>query len=247
MVASSMTELRLSLEEEAQVLAERRDLLQEELAEVERQLEARRNAVEHLALIRPLVPLPRPEAEPVAPVEDVAPVEPAAEAEPVAETETVAEIEPVAEVEPAPAVETTAATTRPARKKRQPKPASGEQEGIAATPARKTPAAKKPAKKTARAKASRVAKAAAEPVPMPAPEPVAESAPERPVRTHLRDEIAALLEATGEPMNVRQLTEALGEIATKSRMESVRTSTEGLVKAGRATKTGRGLFTGPTA
>lgn len=63
-------------------------------------------------------------------------------------------------------------------------------------------------------------------------------------RGSLREEIAALLEATGEPMNVRQLTEALGREATKGRMENVRTSTEGLVKAGRAVKTGRGLYIG---
>jgi hypothetical protein len=67
----------------------------------------------------------------------------------------------------------------------------------------------------------------------------------RPARTHLRDEIAALLEDSGEPMNVRQLCEALGESATKNRLESVRTSAEGLVKAGRAAKAGRGLFAAP--
>ncbi|MGW1997675.1 helicase associated domain-containing protein [Embleya sp. NPDC001921] len=56
----------------------------------------------------------------------------------------------------------------------------------------------------------------------PTTKPVPEPATGRPVRTHLRDEIAELLDKTGEPMNVRRLTEALGETATKSRMESVR-------------------------
>src|SRR3954451_17215749 len=55
MVASSVEELRASLEREAEELAERRERLEGELAEVERQLAARLNAVQHLALIRPLV------------------------------------------------------------------------------------------------------------------------------------------------------------------------------------------------
>ncbi|WP_331773145.1 hypothetical protein OG948_58040 (plasmid) [Embleya sp. NBC_00888] len=46
-------------------------------------------------------------------------------------------------------------------------------------------------------------------------------------------------------MNVRRLTEALGENPTKSRMENVRTTTEALVRNGRAAKAGRGLFTRP--
>ncbi|MFI1385921.1 hypothetical protein [Embleya sp. NPDC020886] len=104
-----------------------------------------------------------------------------------------------------------------------------------AKPARARPAHAAPV--TAPAKKTRARKA---PTAKPIPDPVTG----RPVRTHLRDELAELLERTGEPMNVRQLTEALGETATKSRMESVRTSTEGLVKAGRAVKAGRGLFAG---
>ncbi|MYS80891.1 hypothetical protein [Embleya scabrispora] len=265
MVASSVDELRISLEKEATELAAQRDRLREELVDVERQLAARLSAVEHLALIRPLVPLPRVEGEAVAPVE-VAPVE----AEPVVEApvevapaeeapaeEAVVEETAVEEapIEAAP-IEEVVAAPAPSRK-RKAVAATKEKTRIQAASTRKAPAAKpaaakpatkpaaKPAtksaaKSTAKKKTTRAQAAPVEPV---APEPAAA----RPVRSHLRDEIAALLEGTGEPMNVRQLTEALGETATKSRMESVRTSTEGLVKAGRAIKAGRGLFTGPGA
>ncbi|MFI1386720.1 hypothetical protein [Embleya sp. NPDC020886] len=200
MITSTVDELRVSLEREAEELAEHRDELRSELAEVERQLEARRNAVEHLALIRPLTPAP------VAPAGDV-PTE-----EATADTPVVA------------------GPTTP--RKRRPKTAPKKGDPARAHPAHTAPATA-PAKKT-RAKKTPTAK--------PTPEP----ATGRPVRTHLRDELAEILEKTGEPMNVRQLTEALGETTTKSRMESVRTSTEGLVKAGRALKTGRGLFAGTT-
>ncbi|MFF7250934.1 hypothetical protein ACFZBU_44555 [Embleya sp. NPDC008237] len=263
MVASSVDELRISLEKEATELAAQRDRLREELVDVERQLAARLSAVEHLALIRPLVPLPRAEAEAAAPVE-VAPVE----AEPVVEAPV--EAAPVAEavveetaveeapVETAPVEAAVEEVTAPApSRKRKAVAATKEKTRIQSASTRKAPATKsaaakpagkpaaKPATKAtakpaAKKKSTRAKAAPVEPV---APEPAAA----RPVRSHLRDEIAALLEGTGEPMNVRQLTEALGETATKSRMESVRTSTEGLVKAGRAIKAGRGLFTGPGA
>ncbi|MFE2873991.1 hypothetical protein [Embleya sp. NPDC059259] len=259
MVASSVDELRISLEREATELTAQRDRLRDELADVERQLAARISAVEHLALIRPLVPLPR--VEPVAPVEVVpveaeTPAEAPVEVVPVEEAPVEADVVEEAAVEAAPVEEVVVATPAPSRK-RKAVAATKEKTRIQSASTRKTPAAKpagkpaakpasksaaKPAakRKTTRAKAAPVESVAPEPV---APEPVAA----RPVRSHLRDEIAALLEGTGEPMNVRQLTEALGETATKSRMESVRTSTEGLVKAGRAIKAGRGLFTGPGA
>ncbi|GCD96587.1 hypothetical protein [Embleya hyalina] len=207
---------------------------------------------------------PAPEAEPV--------VEAAPEAEATASPEPVVEATP----EPA-APETPAATVPAPRRKKQAVAAVAEQTRIQSASARKAPAGKPAARKSTRTKAGATAKAttakpsttkpsatkragakagtatkAAKATPVakatdaPAPAPAAAPAA-RPVRSHLRDEIAALLAGTGEPMNVRQLTEALGEVATKSRMESVRTSTEGLVKAGRAVKTGRGLFTGPAA
>ncbi|GCD92532.1 hypothetical protein [Embleya hyalina] len=194
-MASSVEELRVALEREADELAQRREELETELAEVERQLEARRNAVAHLTVIRPLVAaVPRPRREPKS-------APPAAAPDPAPAPEAAAETEPT--------------TPAPRRRKAAPR-------AKAAAPA---PAG--PRRKPARAPK------AGPPVP----------AAERRVRTHLRDEIAALLSASEQPMNVRRLTEALGEEPTKSRLESVRTSAEGLVKAGRAGKAGRGLFT----
>ncbi|MGW9210875.1 hypothetical protein ACWGR4_28280 [Embleya sp. NPDC055664] len=198
-MASSVEELRVALEREADELAQRREELETELAEVERQLEARRNAVAHLTVIRPLVasvPQPRREQKSAPPA-------------------TAADPEPAAKAAAKPAAETKRTTPAPRRRKAAPRPK-------AAAPAPAGP----------RRKVARAPKAAA-----PAP------AAERRVRTHLRDEIATLLSASEQPMNVRRLTEALGEEPTKSRLESVRTSAEGLVKAGRAGKAGRGLFT----
>ncbi|MGC0417137.1 chemotaxis protein histidine kinase CheA [Embleya sp. AB8] len=267
MVASSVQELRVSLEQEAAELAGRRDRLQGELADVERQLAARLSAVEHLALIRPLTSEPASSAEPEAPAE-------AAPAAPAVESEATASAEPaIAEIAEPAAPETPVATVPAPRRSRKAVAAVAavtEQPRIQADSARKAapakPATKKkaarakagPAGKPATAKASstkagttksgttKAAGTKASTV-VTATEAAPAPAAARPVRSHLRDEIAALLAGTGEPMNVRQLTEALGETATKSRMESVRTSTEGLVKAGRAVKTGRGLFTGPAA
>ncbi|MFE5328882.1 hypothetical protein ACFRCG_21115 [Embleya sp. NPDC056575] len=194
-MASSVEELRVALEREADELAQRREELETELAEVERQLDARRNAVAHLTVIRPLVAsVPRPRRE-----QKSAP--PAAAPDPA----------------PAPKAAAEAKRTTPAPRRRKAAP---------------RPKAAAPAPAGPRRKAARAPKAA-----VPAP------AAERRVRTHLRDEIAALLSASEQPMNVRRLTEALGEEPTKSRLESVRTSAEGLVKAGRAGKAGRGLFT----
>lgn len=59
-MASSVRELLVTLEHEVEELAVRREELERELAEVEAQLEARRQAVAHLALIRPLTAPPRP-------------------------------------------------------------------------------------------------------------------------------------------------------------------------------------------
>ncbi|OPC78373.1 hypothetical protein B4N89_40150 [Embleya scabrispora] len=215
-------------------------------------------------------------AEPVAEVAPVPEAEPAVAAAPEVEATASPEPVVEATPEPA-APETPAATVPAPRRKKQAVAAVAEQTRIQSASARKAPAGKPAARKSTRAKAGAAAKAtnakpstakpsatkragakagtatkAAKATPVAkakAPEaPAPEAAPAtRPVRSHLRDEIAALLAGTGEPMNVRQLTEALGEVATKSRMESVRTSTEGLVKAGRAVKTGRGLFTGPAA
>ncbi|WP_331767576.1 hypothetical protein [Embleya sp. NBC_00896] len=192
-MASSVEQLRVALEREAEELAVRREELETELAEVERQLEARRNAVAHLALIRPLVPRPRQEVVPATPADTV----PGDSKVP----------------DRAERSESTGGGTRP------PKAATRKR-------AARAQATSAPARK-----ATRVVTTA--PVP----------AKPRPVRTRLRDEIATLLAATGQPMNARQLTEALGENPTKSRLESVRTSAEGLIKAGRAAKAGRGLFT----